>query len=984
MSLSGKGQRSFFNSSNVPTYGSAPPSTTYVASSNAANKENTTTNNTTTNSATTTSDTNTNKTDVSVAYAKQSNYQLYDDRKRFATAFLCWLIGGFFGLHHFYLRGYNYRFCWIYSITSFISLGTSILFYWFEFDPFTYCCHDLDDSTAHFLRWLFYTAPIATPTLRWLLDVSRLGRLVQRANAPTSLLAILAPLNTFDAYSMSFSGVVFGAHWLYLRPYPGNTWNSDWTEVPSPINKIFWKHGLLYFCINLLTGGGFGIWWLYDLFRMPVHVDALLGRRRNEMHKYRPSALFLVVVGSWLGLHNFYLFGWRSRYAKLYGLSSVTSACIITLYLSTVKILDRGFCASTFHPTNQNISSTPSSSGNSVTFYSNNEYMDQNATWVVTGMQRSDELLLRHSSSSSSFNKTSWWIQSVCWSWRVFFWLQILALLSRLLVDIIRVGLLGLHENLNSDLHDREDTLARRVSYVNTYLLCLPAGIIGTHRIFLYGMTTTTMCYILTAGFFGFGWIYDLLDVPRLIDDQFSAARRALFHAVPTAQNHLLHHAESTTRGGSRRTSYSGPVIPPSSSWRDHLVEGLAQTLQEEASNSNNNNGGQKKNVTNESRGSSFASPTRTSLSSFSSSFSTKMNNPSTDIDQIVIVEGEHDESVGSSLRGSIVGRGRISNIEDVNTSTTTTTSTTTISANNHPTAISTSATTQSRSSSPTNAILPSTTDDSTNRTTTSNKTSDITKNTSSSGSIPITIVTTPQRAIRSESSGNFTASLPPPSTPIHRIVRVQSVKHIHSPTCHPMSESLKATNTLITSGSFNNSGMTSDSRYASSSGGISRRVSRVSGADLNFVNPDDMNRVMSGGSYTVDFNNNVSNDSSAVILNNKGKATKTLSSIWLIEFELIQLGKKIAAGGSGQLFEARYVGTDVAVKELFTALIDSENIEDFKREVNIFLFKKIIVPRKMQLTPSPRRPLTLLLLLLLLLFSFFFLLSSSFIRLLC
>ena len=62
---------------------------------------------------------------------------------------------------------------------------------------------------------------------------------------------------------------------------------------------------------------------------------------------------------------------------------------------------------------------------------------------------------------------------------------------------------------------------------------------------------------------------------------------------------------------------------------------------------------------------------------------------------------------------------------------------------------------------------------------------------------------------------------------------------------------------------------------------------------------------------------------------------SKTLSSIWLIEFELIQLGKKIAAGGSGQLFEARYVGTDVAVKELFTALIDSENIEDFKREVS-------------------------------------------------
>ena len=68
-----------------------------------------------------------------------------------------------------------------------------------------------------------------------------------------------------------------------------------------------------------------------------------------------------------------------------------------------------------------------------------------------------------------------------------------------------------------------------------------------------------------------------------------------------------------------------------------------------------------------------------------------------------------------------------------------------------------------------------------------------------------------------------------------------------------------------------------------------------------------------------------------------KSTTSKTLSNIWLIEFDLIQLGKKIAAGGSGQLFEARYVGTDVAVKELFTALIDSENIEEFKREVSLY-----------------------------------------------
>ena len=78
-----------------------------------------------------------------------------------------------------------------------------------------------------------------------------------------------------------------------------------------------------------LTLGCGGILWLYDAFRMPALVDGLLGRRRNERHKYRPSALLLLVVGFWCGMHNFYLFGARSRYAKLYGVSSLVSVQVL-------------------------------------------------------------------------------------------------------------------------------------------------------------------------------------------------------------------------------------------------------------------------------------------------------------------------------------------------------------------------------------------------------------------------------------------------------------------------------------------------------------------------------------------------------------------------------------------------------------------------------------------------------------------------------
>lgn len=169
------------------------------------------------------------------------------------------------------------------------------------------------------------------------------------------------------------------------------------------------------------------------------------------------------------------------------------------------------------------------------------------------------------------------------------------------------------------------------------------------------------------------------------------------------------------------------------------------------------------------------------------------------------------------------------------------------------------------------------------------------------------------------------------------------TVKQINSPTCHPLSESLKASNsyqpTSAVLQSLQHSGRHSPSDTRS------RRSSRVSdGSQYDFGGRNDDELLFRTNAVNVDVQEGTnSSDGQEHKATGSKSSSKTLSSIWLIEFELIQLGKKIAAGGSGQLFEARYVGTDVAVKELFTALIDSENIEDFKREVRFFFFFNLV-----------------------------------------
>ena len=62
---------------------------------------------------------------------------------------------------------------------------------------------------------------------------------------------------------------------------------------------------------------------------------------------------------------------------------------------------------------------------------------------------------------------------------------------------------------------------------------------------------------------------------------------------------------------------------------------------------------------------------------------------------------------------------------------------------------------------------------------------------------------------------------------------------------------------------------------------------------------------------------------------------TKTVGATasWEIPFERIQLGKKIGAGGAGQVYQGYYANQKVAIKELFATLMNPSDLEEFKQE---------------------------------------------------
>ena len=56
----------------------------------------------------------------------------------------------------------------------------------------------------------------------------------------------------------------------------------------------------------------------------------------------------------------------------------------------------------------------------------------------------------------------------------------------------------------------------------------------------------------------------------------------------------------------------------------------------------------------------------------------------------------------------------------------------------------------------------------------------------------------------------------------------------------------------------------------------------------------------------------------------------------WLISSKDIKIEKQIGFGGSSEVYQANYRGTEVAVKKLRILEVKEENLKEFKREVII------------------------------------------------
>ena len=91
------------------------------------------------------------------------------------------------------------------------------------------------------------------------------------------------------------------------------------------------------------------------------------------------------------------------------------------------------------------------------------------------------------------------------------------------------------------------------------------------------------------------------------------------------------------------------------------------------------------------------------------------------------------------------------------------------------------------------------------------------------------------------------------------------------------------------------------------------------------------------------DVNIDVRLDSDSRMIENmfsSSAAKKVLRAIggtdWVIRFEDMELHQKFAAGGSGQIFKGTYAGEVIAAKEIFTQMIDKENVQEFCREASV------------------------------------------------
>jgi hypothetical protein len=71
----------------------------------------------------------------------------------------------------------------------------------------------------------------------------------------------------------------------------------------------------------------------------------------------------------------------------------------------------------------------------------------------------------------------------------------------------------------------------------------------------------------------------------------------------------------------------------------------------------------------------------------------------------------------------------------------------------------------------------------------------------------------------------------------------------------------------------------------------------------------------------------------------------------WGIPFDMLEIGEKIGAGGSGQVYRGTYQGSPVALKELYSVMVEDATGE-FKKEATILA--KLKHPSIVSTPPSP------------------------------
>ena len=70
--------------------------------------------------------------------------------------------------------------------------------------------------------------------------------------------------------------------------------------------------------------------------------------------------------------------------------------------------------------------------------------------------------------------------------------------------------------------------------------------------------------------------------------------------------------------------------------------------------------------------------------------------------------------------------------------------------------------------------------------------------------------------------------------------------------------------------------------------------------------------------------------------MSSRDASTLVKRNSWIVPWNRLSIGEKVAAGGSGQVYKGTYSSRPVAIKELFSTVIDSDDLNEFETEAGV------------------------------------------------